>query len=628
MTELTQAQQAAIHRAEAKREALRRGWKTFEVKLPDGSISEVLAPDAATAAERARRQSQDGSSSGPSYQQLMDAARRAHNKGDRKAARRFLELAKESQVAPAAEPNQSGPWEKYATPNSAQSPHMDAALAEQARRQSGPWEKYAGTPEQKEALKRAALARAKAAEESSEPVGDAGGMSGAALDGLMFGVGDEYLAGLSSILGVQPDGQGGANWFDYSKPLSERYSTALDAIRGEQSAYSEANPKKAMAAELTGALLGPGKGGGAFINAGRGTATRMGRGALVGGASGAAYGFGEGEGGMGDRALSAGQSAPLGLLGGGALVGLGQGFNSALQALRKNPGAADAIPTVEGLRDAAKGLYERARALGGELPASDMQALSRQATDKARVAGFDRQLHPRVAAVLDRLTSESGPKSLQEMEILRRVAANAAQSLQPDERRIASQLIDSIDDAVEGMGTGSSVLREARDTWSRLRRLEVVEQAIENASLQDNFAAGLRNQFKALLRSPRKLRGFSDEEKALIRKVANGSLTEKSLRGLSGMLSPKTLPGMAIAGTTAFAGPGLIPAMGVAGSGLGVRAVADALTRRSARTARDAVGMNATQRGLLDAVLGRANPLARTAGPAGLLGNVLQGNFQ
>ncbi len=466
-----------------------------------------------------------------------------------------------------------------------------------------------------------AKARQRRQQQQATP-GTVGGSSGAALDGALLGFGDEYLAGLSSVLGVQPDGQGGANWFDYSKPIGERYNTALSAIRREQSAFEEARPGLATAAGVTGAIVGPGKGGSAFINAGRGTGARIARGGLLGGGSAAAYGFGEGEDSAANRALAAAQSAPVGVLGGGVLTGAGQGLNRVIQTLSKRPGVREAVPSLQSLRDTANRLYAKSQELGGEIPAAGLKAMASRIQNKITDAGFHPKLHPRVAAVLSEFQGQSGSKSLADLELLRRIAKNASESTQPDERRIASQIIDEIDDTVAGIGAGSPVLQEARDTWARMRRMEIIETAIEKASLQDNFAAGLRTQFKALLRNSKRLRGFSEAERVAIRQVAKGTATVQALRGLGGLLSPTKLPGLAITGGTAFSGLGVAPALGVAGIGLGSRAAADALTRSAAIRARTLTGMSAQARGLLDGAIRKANPLSRAVPATGLLSSM------
>jgi len=166
-----------------------------------------------------------------------------------------------------------------------------------------------------------ALLRRLIAEASQEPqrgtpeygVTHAGGLSGHAVQGALFGFGDEALARMSSVLGVQPDGEGGANWFDYSRPRDERYQIALEQIRNELGEYREENPVAATGAQIAGGVTTAVAGGAAAAPAR--AATAVGRGAQVVGAGavgGAVEGFGSGEGGLGNRLQSAGQGAVFG----------------------------------------------------------------------------------------------------------------------------------------------------------------------------------------------------------------------------------------------------------------------------------------------------------------------------
>lgn len=144
-----------------------------------------------------------------------------------------------------------------------------------------------------------------------EKVGDTGGLSAMATQGALASFGDEYLAGLSAVFGVQPDGAGGADWFQYDKPIRERYGVALDQIRTEMDEYRDENPKKAAGAQIAGAVAG-GVTAAAGLNAGkvaltgrgfRAASTPIGRGgqmAAGGAVGGAVEGFGSGEG-VGDR---------------------------------------------------------------------------------------------------------------------------------------------------------------------------------------------------------------------------------------------------------------------------------------------------------------------------------------
>lgn len=591
----------------------------------------------------------------PSYEALMDAARRADAAGDAAGAKRLLELAQAAKARgnsnttqTSAKPNievslPDGSVVEF--PQGTDDATMTAAIKDYLATlpqenvqpkgrtgifddlippQDGPWTKYAETQETapegpwtKYATKPSSGLFDDLIPKSNP--GLIGGTSAAATDGFLFGFGDEYLAGLSALLGVQPDGQGGANWFEYDKPIADRYSTALGAIRQEQADFREAEPTAAITGEVLGALIGPGKGAGGFINAGAGTAARIGRGALAGATSAAAYGFGEGEGSTANRALSAASAAPVGAIGGGAITALGQGLKAGLNAVMRRPELKEIAPTLASLRTAATDLYEQARLMGGQLPADRLKAMTQGITTRVNEAGYDSQLHPRVAAVLARLNSETGPKSLQEMEILRRVATNAAASLQPDERRIAMEVVDAIDDAVEGIGGGSAALKEARAVWAQLRRMETIDDAISRASLTDNFAAGLRAQFKALLRNPRRLRGFTDAQIKAIRDVAKGGPLTNSLRALGNLLAPTGISGAALTGGAFMSGAGF-GSLAIPVAGSGISRMAGAMTEAAANRALRAAGQSPDAQALATRLLMGPNILAPTVPAAGLLG--------
>lgn len=146
-----------------------------------------------------------------------------------------------------------------------------------------------------------------------EEITHTGGLSGHATQGALFGFGDEYMAGLSAVLGVQPDGQGGANWFQYDKPLAERYDVALGEIRRELGEYQDENPGKALTAQIVGGV-GTAVAGGSALGV-KAAATTPGRVAQVAGggaAGGAVEGFGSGEGGFTNRLINSGIGAGVG----------------------------------------------------------------------------------------------------------------------------------------------------------------------------------------------------------------------------------------------------------------------------------------------------------------------------
>jgi hypothetical protein len=146
--------------------------------------------------------------------------------------------------------------------------------------------------------------------------------------GLTLGFGDEIEAGIASV-----------NPFD-----RRSYDQALSDTRTNIDAFRQMRPGLATTLEIGGAVLPtaaaalatlPAGGSGAAPIA-AGTAARiaptLARTALTGAAEGGVYGFGTGEGGLGNRAVSAAIDAPLGAVG-------GVGTNIALRQAGKLGGA-------------------------------------------------------------------------------------------------------------------------------------------------------------------------------------------------------------------------------------------------------------------------------------------------
>lgn len=129
------------------------------------------------------------------------------------------------------------------------------------------------------------------------------GLARAAAQGATFSFGDEVAAGLGSA----------SNWLARKAGLDipERtYGQILSEERGGMAAFSEANPKAALAAEVAGGIAVPV--GAANALRAPTLAGRVGRSAAAGAGIGAVTGFGAGEGGLANRAIGAGQGALVG----------------------------------------------------------------------------------------------------------------------------------------------------------------------------------------------------------------------------------------------------------------------------------------------------------------------------
>lgn len=153
------------------------------------------------------------------------------------------------------------------------------------------------------------------------------GMVRAGAQGATVGHGDELTALLEG-LGVG-DFLRGTNYTE-GRSFDEVYDTRLAQERQKLESFRETDPVAAIGGEIAGA--GPMMIAGPLMSGGR--LVPLAEGLLLGGA----YGFGAGEGGLAERAISAGKGAGLGLLAGAGGTGIGmlaRKFAKPTQAVRQ-----------------------------------------------------------------------------------------------------------------------------------------------------------------------------------------------------------------------------------------------------------------------------------------------------
>lgn len=425
------------------------------------------------------------------------------------------------------------------------------------------------------------------------------------------------------------------------------YDDALEFNQGLLEGARDKHPAAAYGGEVVGSALLP---MGAVAQSGS-LPLRMAKSAGAGGLLGAMYGFGSGEGGIGERAknalgvgaLSAGVGLALPAL--GTIAGKVYDGASRKAAMRS---AAASAPTGDDLRVAADAIYKSAENV--PLARSSLATAAQGMVADATRRGLDADLTPGAAKVADRIvdaaTDPNPTLAFRDLDILRRKAAIPAGNLaNPTESAIGSRFVDALDDFVEGVDPAlSDEIGKARDMWGRLRRSELIETAIAKAKDQaSGFENGLRVQFRAILSNPKKLRGFSDSEVEAIRAVVKGTPFGNILRkiGVMGISRGSGGSGLgALTGTgfgatvgTALAGPigGAIGAMIPPAVGSLAKFAAERGTAGRANLARGlaaAGGVRATPRllptaGAEAAIQRGLLPIIEPFGPYafGLLGN-------
>lgn len=381
---------------------------------------------------------------------------------------------------------------------------------------------------------------------------------------------DEAAAGLAALLG---------------KGTYEE-NVAAERARDVSIPEHQRLPGEVAGGLATGNLLA--KGGVSLLAGAKPTvASLAARGAGEGAAYGAAYGAGTGEGAEGKIG---------GALTGAATGALTGGFTGAFAGLFSRGGAA----TTESVRKEANKAFANAEKAGLEVTEQSFRNASGEIFAAAKKAGIDKDIHPKAWAALNRLVGESGPKTLNDISVLRRVMKATSASTEPDERRIAAIMIDKLDDYFVGLKSvdvvsgdrvlASKSLTEARSLWTRYKKGEAISEAIERAGTRAGQFSGsgyenaLRTEFRSIAMNTRRMRTFTQKERVLIKKVASGGPVENALR-LLGKLAPRGIISATLGGGVGYGLGGPVGSAAVMGVGEAGRFGATAMTKASANAA-------------------------------------------
>jgi hypothetical protein len=261
----------------------------------------------------------------------------------------------------------------------------------------------------------------------------------------------------------------------------------------------------------------------------------------------------------------------------------------------------ESAPTIEGLKQAARGVYKEIDNLGITINPRSVNRLSNELSSVARREGFNRRIHPKVSAALDEFKSvRKRPQTLSELDVLRKVTNGAARSIDPDEARIGQILLGRIDDSLDNLKSANFTnpaktdiggkYRDARQLWRRAKKSELLEEAFEKAKNQaSGFENGIRTQFRSILNNKKKLKGFTPEEIKSMQTVVRGGTAENLAKAIGkfgfneGQASTMLMGSLGVAGGAAIAGaPG---AVAVPLIGQVSKTLAQKLTRRNARGA-------------------------------------------
>ena len=291
-----------------------------------------------------------------------------------------------------------------------------------------------------------------------------------------------------------------------------------------------------------------------------------------------------------------------------------EGVRHALKSSKEQSIIKEAAPTIDALKDQARQVYKQIDDLGAVVDSSRITGLVRNLNSSIKSEGFNKRIHPKVAAALDEFNSVDGRNlAVSDLDTLRKVARSAAASIEPDESRLGSMMIEKIDDFMDSLtpealvggkpGEVGSLYKDARQLWGRARKAEDIEWIIEKARNQaSGFENGLRSQFTSLLNNKKKIRGYSPDEVEAIQKVVRGGTLENTAKALGkfgfteGRASSMLLGSLGVAGGSALGGN--VGAVAVPLIGQVSKNLAQKMTRNNAemvsrlvRSGRDSTGI-------------------------------------
>lgn len=361
--------------------------------------------------------------------------------------------------------------------------------------------------------------------------------------------------------------------------------------------------------------------------------------------------------------------AETGLTAGGREMGRMLGAAPSTQVTTSAPSAAAAQYVTEETGSPLAGMAAgtavgtRFGRLEGPPPASELQKKAQQAyvrADNAQVVvkpdflqdffqsvqnkirdEYDPGLHPELGAVLKRLeTEQSNYKTLGELDKLRRlISAPEKMFNNPDQQRLTAIMVDEYDDMLRNIDPqkvtfgnekqGVKALEDARKLYRDFSKARVLEDMVERANRrsqqfsQSGMDNALRVEFKQLADNKRRMAGFTNTEKQMIKNIADGGGNiEKFLRTVGKFSFRGSVSSLPYGVGTGLATQlGISPEMAVAGAGTTI--LTTAASRRGAEALRErsvAELMDLISQGQVPNLATRANRMLERTGPTALRG--------
>ena len=257
-----------------------------------------------------------------------------------------------------------------------------------------------------------------------------------------------------------------------------------------------------------------------------------------------------------------------------------------------------AAPSTAELKTAAKAGFESAPVKELEVAPRAISEFGQGIRTKLNEAGIDENLAPKTFAIIGKLETvpaDAAAVTGSNLQSLRRTFQMAAGSPDKTERLAASRVIEAIDEFIPNVAArdilsgdpkaAAKAWAEARGNYAAAMRSEDIAKAIIKAQRQADAAGSganidnaTRQQFKAILNSDKRSRGFNAEELEAMEAAVRGT-TWGNFARLVGKAAPTGIVSGALSGGAGFAAGGplggiLLPIAGLIGKRAGDRSTA------------------------------------------------------
>lgn len=348
-----------------------------------------------------------------------------------------------------------------------------------------------------------------------------------------------YTKALDSVPIIGPSLLAGAE-----NAKAAMYGVDPALIRAETQANQVMNPEAAMTGAVAGTVLPLVAAGGTALG-GRllgmtGTVPQqIGMGALSGAALSAAD-----TGARGGSMEDVIASGALGGVLGGAVPAVGAKVADAFRGMAQNKAITQAIadaPAADELKTAASALFQNSKAANAGVSAPKFQQFAVNLAQKAASADIDPTLDGQAVDALRKMlqmaqeSGQTGGITFAKLHNLRQIAQDVVIEAKKNRtKQFANEIVDGLDNLISTLkpadmyganaGQAGNQLLEGISTWSRAKKVGLIEEAIYKAqNVASGFENGIRIEFRKLLQNPKIRKQFSATEIAEIERVVRGT---------------------------------------------------------------------------------------------------------